>query len=147
MAAFLRILEQVDPSSHLFRRSREVLESSLEAGPLVLPETPRGEPKFLTIGMATHNDYDGCYFTIQAIRMYHPEILDDVEFLVIDNDPGGPCAKALKQLEHFAANFRYIPLRSRREPRCATWYFEKRRANSCCASTATFSFPPARWQA
>ena len=39
--------------------------------------------KKLTIGMATYDDYDGVYFTLQAIRLYHPEILHDVEFLVV----------------------------------------------------------------
>ena len=39
----------------------------------------------LTIGMATYNDYDGVYFTIQSLRMYHPEVMDDVEFVIINN--------------------------------------------------------------
>jgi hypothetical protein len=43
--------------------------------------------KKLTIGMATHDDYDGLYFTIQSIRMYNREIIDDVEFVIIDNNP------------------------------------------------------------
>jgi hypothetical protein len=37
----------------------------------------------LTIGMATYNDFDGVYFTIQALRLYHD--LEDVELLVVDN--------------------------------------------------------------
>jgi glycosyltransferase involved in cell wall biosynthesis len=37
----------------------------------------------LTIGMATYNDFDGVYFTIQALRLYQD--LDDVELLVVDN--------------------------------------------------------------
>jgi hypothetical protein len=113
LTAFLQILEQVDPTSALYRRSREILDRSLEVGPSVPQASRLGEPKFLTIGMTTHNDYDGCYFTIQAIRLYHPEILNDVEFLVIDNNPTGPCAKALKALENWAPNYRYIPYRSR----------------------------------
>jgi hypothetical protein len=28
--------------------------------------------KLLTIGMATYDDYDGVYFTLQSLRMYHP---------------------------------------------------------------------------
>jgi hypothetical protein len=64
----------------------------------------------LTIGMATYDDFDGTYFTIQAIRMYHPEVLDDVEFLVIDNHPDGPCGEPLKQLENAIPNYRYLPL-------------------------------------
>jgi hypothetical protein len=37
----------------------------------------------LTIGMATYDDFDGVYFTLQALRMYHD--LDDTELLVVDN--------------------------------------------------------------
>ncbi len=37
----------------------------------------------LTIGMATYNDFDGVYFTIEALRLYHD--LSDTELLVIDN--------------------------------------------------------------
>ncbi|MCC7023664.1 MAG: glycosyltransferase family 2 protein [Thermomicrobiales bacterium] len=37
----------------------------------------------LTIGMATYNDFDGVYFTLQALRLY--QNLDDVELLVVDN--------------------------------------------------------------
>lgn len=67
-----------------------------------------GEAKKLTIGMATHDDYDGVYFTLQAIRLYHPEILNDVEFVVIDNNPEGPCGPALKELGSWISNYRYI---------------------------------------
>jgi glycosyltransferase involved in cell wall biosynthesis len=37
----------------------------------------------LTIGMATYNDFDGVYFTIQALRLYQD--LADTELLVVDN--------------------------------------------------------------
>ena len=37
----------------------------------------------LTIGMATYDDFDGVYFTVQALRLYHD--LADTELLVIDN--------------------------------------------------------------
>jgi glycosyltransferase involved in cell wall biosynthesis len=37
----------------------------------------------LTIGMATYNDFDGVYFTLQALRLYHD--LADTELLVVDN--------------------------------------------------------------
>ncbi len=38
--------------------------------------TPRGTKKKLTIGMATYDDYDGVYFSIQALRLYHNEIVE-----------------------------------------------------------------------
>lgn len=37
----------------------------------------------LTVGMATYNDFDGVYFTLQSLRMHHD--LRDVELLVVDN--------------------------------------------------------------
>ncbi len=37
----------------------------------------------LTIGMATYHDFDGVYFTLQALRLYQD--LDNTELLVIDN--------------------------------------------------------------
>jgi hypothetical protein len=77
--------------------------------------TPRRDikPK-LTIGMATYDDYDGVYFSVQALRLYHPEILDDLELVVIDNHPDGPCSEALKKLEGATSNYRYVPNDSRR---------------------------------
>ncbi len=75
-----------------------------------IPEaTPRKGRRKLTIGMATFDDYDGTYFSLQAIRLYHPEILDDIELLVIDNNPRGRCGEPLKALENAIPNYRYVP--------------------------------------
>lgn len=52
--------------------------------------------KTLTIGMATHDDFDGVFFSIQALRMYHPEILDDIEIIIIDNNPDGEHSNSIK---------------------------------------------------
>lgn len=71
--------------------------------------TPPGEKRKLCIGMATYDDYDGVYFSVQAIRMYHPEILDQIEILVVDNNPTGPAAVRLKELETLIPNYRYVP--------------------------------------
>ncbi|MGA7279479.1 MAG: glycosyltransferase [Desulfocapsaceae bacterium] len=75
--------------------------------------TPAGPKKLLTIGMATYDDYDGVYFTVQAIRLYHPEVTEQTEILVIDNNPEGPAAQALKNLDGIVANYRYVPFGSR----------------------------------
>src|SRR4051794_17483103 len=37
----------------------------------------------LSIGMPTYNDFDGVYFTVQALRLY--QNLKDTELLVVDN--------------------------------------------------------------
>jgi hypothetical protein len=73
------------------------------------PTPLRSERKSLTIGMATYDDYDGVYFTLQSLRMHHGDALQDVEFLVIDNNPTGPCAAELKKLEGATSDYRYIP--------------------------------------
>ncbi|MDO8400510.1 MAG: glycosyltransferase [Bradyrhizobium sp.] len=76
--------------------------------PIPAPTPRRGSAK-LTIGMATYDDYDGVYFSLQAIRMYHPEIVAEAEFIVVDNHPDGACAGPLKALELQIPNYRYIP--------------------------------------
>jgi UDP-glucose 4-epimerase len=98
----------VDPQA----QQRSPRSQSSEAGALkashAKSRTATGSRK-LTIGMATYDDYDGVYFTLQAIRMYHPEILDEVEFIVIDNNPTGPCGPALADLTNWIPSYRYIP--------------------------------------
>jgi hypothetical protein len=69
----------------------------------------RGAQPKLTIGMATYDDYDGVYFSTQALRLYHREAMDQAEILVIDNNPAGPCGSALKELDGQIENYRYIP--------------------------------------
>jgi Glycosyl transferase family 2 len=105
----LDILEKTDPASEFFRAAAGVLDSHLASGQLPAPPpAPRQGKKLLTIGMATYDDYDGVYFSVQAIRLYHPEVTSETEILVIDNHPGGPCSQALKHLESRVAGYRCI---------------------------------------
>jgi glycosyltransferase involved in cell wall biosynthesis len=71
--------------------------------------TPSRGPVKMTIGMPTYDDYDGVYFSLQSLRLYHPEVVDDAELIVVDNNPGGKCAEALRKLEGHFPNYRYIP--------------------------------------
>ncbi|KAA3623930.1 MAG: glycosyltransferase, partial [Proteobacteria bacterium] len=87
------------------RRTRD--ERLFEHLPQASP--PVGERK-LTIGMATYDDYDGVYFSVMAIRLYHPEITDDTEILVVDNNPGGRCSKPLRSLADRVSGLRYVPV-------------------------------------
>jgi glycosyltransferase involved in cell wall biosynthesis len=52
----------------------------------------------LTIGMATYDDFDGVYFTIQSIRLFHKEVLDNIEFIIVDNNPSGKHSDSVKKL-------------------------------------------------
>jgi len=50
----------------------------------------------LTIGLCVYDDFDGAYFTIQSLRVHHREILDRLEFVIINNSPNCNGGKALK---------------------------------------------------
>lgn len=63
----------------------------------------------LTIGMASYDDFDGTFFTIQSIYSYLSAELDvSYEFLIIDNNPRGEIAQALKQFAEIMPNTRYV---------------------------------------
>jgi len=66
----------------------------------------------LTIGMATYDDFDGCYFTLQSLRLHHD--LSQVELIVVDNKPDSPASAELKQkiegwMQPRTAGARYVP--------------------------------------
>lgn len=62
---------------------------------------------FLTLGCASYEDFDGAYFTLQSLKMYHD--LNDCELLLIDNNPTGEAAKHLKGIP----GVRYIEMPER----------------------------------
>ena len=63
----------------------------------------------LTIGMCVYNDYDGVYFTLQSLRLYHPEVMNDVEFVLVNNSADQDQANALKSLiPHIKEPIQYI---------------------------------------
>lgn len=66
--------------------------------------------KLLTIGMATYDDYDGVFFSIQALRMYH-EICNtnQVEFIVLDGNPDAEHGRACKSFVENQVKGKYIP--------------------------------------
>lgn len=84
-------------------------ESSAAASPASLAPTVARFPRRLTIGMATYDDYDGVYFTVQSLRMGHPELAGDLELVVVDNHPGGPASAALSELARRIDGVRYVP--------------------------------------
>lgn len=76
-------------------------------------------PPKITVGMATHRDFAGTYFTVRSLRRHHPEIADRLEILVVDNSPefpdranyNGPAtaSERLRQLLGMTHGGRYIP--------------------------------------
>ena len=62
----------------------------------------------LTIGMATYDDFHGVYFSIQSVRMHHSEVINDIEFIVVDNNPDGEHGKEVKKFLSSVPNCKYI---------------------------------------
>lgn len=67
--------------------------------------------KLLTIGMSVYDDFDGVYFSIQSLRMHHPICMtNDVEFVIIDNNPDSPRGKATGDFcKKWLKDDQYIP--------------------------------------
>lgn len=41
----------------------------------------------LTVGMATYDDFDSLWFTLRSLLIHHREVADELELLVVDNNP------------------------------------------------------------
>ena len=66
--------------------------------------------KLLTIGMATYDDYDGVFFSIQSLRMFHDICnTNQVEFIVLDGNPDSSHGKACKSFIENVIKGKYIP--------------------------------------
>lgn len=63
----------------------------------------------LTIGMATYDDFDGVYFTIQALRLYIFAAEAPAELIVVDNNPTSRQGKRTRALLQ-AIGGRYVAL-------------------------------------
>ena len=60
--------------------------------------------------MATYDDYDGVYFSIQSLRMYHPICnTKEVEILLIDNNPDSSHGKTNEKFMRWLDNGTYVP--------------------------------------
>lgn len=70
----------------------------------------------LTIGCAVYDDFFGLWPTFQALRLgEQPEVLKEIEFVIVDNSPAGPEATTTKSfvegwLTNGTAGARYVPL-------------------------------------
>ena len=70
----------------------------------------------LTVGMAGYKDFANLWSTVTSLRMYHPEILELLDIVVVDNAPDTPDGERVKDfIENWVANTpglgqaRYIP--------------------------------------
>ena len=60
--------------------------------------------------MATYDDYDGVYFTIQSLREHHLKNIEkDIEFIVLDNNPTSKHGDSVKKFTQNFVKGKYIP--------------------------------------
>jgi len=102
-------LSKLDRSSSEFQQGAKALDESIAPNGYPARLADPGPAKKLTIGMATYDDWDGVYFSVMAIRLFHPEITDRTEIVVIDNHPGSKVSGPLADLANWVKNYRYIP--------------------------------------
>jgi glycosyltransferase involved in cell wall biosynthesis len=79
----------------------------------------------LTIGMATYDDYDGVYFSIQALRMSQYRHMIH-EIIVIDNNPDSKQGKATAELvrSKIGCRAKYIPYTEKKSTSIRSKIFE-----------------------
>ena len=82
----------------------------------------------LTIGMACFDDFEGVFFTIQSLRLNNLDILEDLDLIVIDNNPEGREGKAVKDFAS-KAGVRYFPETSWRSTACRDLVFQNAEAS------------------
>lgn len=88
--------------------------------------------KLLTVGMATYDDFNGVYFSVQALRMYHDIFkTDDVEILIIDNNPESAHGKSVAGLCNWARNTKYIPYKLRTSTAVRNEIFQNAKGKYC----------------
>lgn len=76
----------------------------------------------LTIGISTFNDYDGLFFSIQSLRMYHSS--NRLEFVVIDNNPDSEHGKANKAFIEGWVKGKYVPYTEKKSTACRNEIFK-----------------------
>jgi glycosyltransferase involved in cell wall biosynthesis len=91
----------------------------------------------LTIGTATYNDFNGVYFTLQALRLYQD--LRDTELLVVDNYG---CPETKQLVEGWVHGARYLlatEVRGTAAPRDLVFREARGEAVLCCDSHVLFA--------
>ena len=98
--------------------------------------------KKLTIGSAVYDDYEGVYFTYQSLRLNNMDIWDDLDFVVIDNNPESAEGKATRQFCESTKGIRYIPYSDIRSTAIRNQIFENSEAEFCMSIDPHVLFEP-----
>jgi len=67
----------------------------------------------LSISMATYDDFDGVYFTVQSLRLHH-RLPEGTEIVILDNNPSSAHGKALAQFATTLSGLRVVHVINRK---------------------------------
>ena len=98
--------------------------------------------KKLTIGSAVYDDFEGVYFTYQSLRLNNMDIWDDLDFVIIDNNPESAEGKATRQFCEQTQGIRYIPYSDIRSTAIRNEIFTNSEAEFCISIDPHVLFEP-----
>lgn len=98
--------------------------------------------KKLTIGSAVYDDFDGVYFSYQSIRLNNQDILDDLDLLIIDNNPESDQGKATKEFCKKSNHIRYIPYTEKKSTAVRNEIFNNAEGEFCMSIDCHVLFEP-----
>ena len=93
--------------------------------------------------MATYDDFDGVYFSTQALRMYHPICsTDEVEIIIIDNNPSSPHGQEIKKFRNWQTNVKYIEYTDKKSTTARNEIFRNASGKYCVSMDCHVFFLP-----
>jgi len=98
--------------------------------------------KKLTIGSAVYDDFDGIYFSYQSIRLNNLDILDDLDLIVLENNPTRVQGQATKHFCEQSQGIRYIPYTQKTSTSIRNSIFEYSEAEFCMSIDSHVLFEP-----
>ena len=98
--------------------------------------------KKLTIGSAVYDDFDGVYFSYQSLRLNNLDIKDDLDFVIIDNNPDSPEGKATKHFCKASQCIRYVPFTEKRSTAVRNEIFNNAEGEFCMSIDCHVLFEP-----
>lgn len=97
--------------------------------------------KKMTIGSAVYNDPQGIWYTYQSIRLNNKDILNDIELIVIDNNPSSQEGKDTKNICD-KLGMKYVPYDKKRSTAVRNEIFTNATAPFCFSIDSHVLFEP-----
>lgn len=98
--------------------------------------------KKLTIGSAVYDDFDGIYFSYQSLRLNNADILDQLDLVVIDNNPYSAQGQATRLFCNSTNHIRYIPYTNKNGTSIRNEIFNNAEGEFCMSIDCHVLFAP-----